>query len=79
MTTEEKKRLFDQNQNNFIFKKDIIAGIVKTENGPKMILNIEKRSELTHSLGELQIAILSAVIKADAVGNVKGIMGIRRM
>ena len=78
MTPDEKKKLFDQNQNNFIFKKDIIAGVVRTEVGPKMVLNIEKRNELTQCLGELQVAIIRETIKADgisAMSKPKGMFG----
>jgi len=65
MTSEEKKKAFDQNQDNFIYKKDIIAGVVKSDKGLKMVLNIEKRSDLTQSLGELQISIMKETISSD--------------
>ena len=81
MTPEEKKKLFEDNPNNFIFKKDIVVGVVRTDNGPAMCLNIEKREEMTRALGEIQVMLIKETIKGDINRNVPkpgGIMNFAR-
>ena len=62
-----KDELFKQNPDDFVYGKDIVAGVIRNKEGYLIAVHPKKRSELTQALGELTVAITKEIIKFDGI------------
>ena len=69
-----KAELFKENPDNFIHRKDLVVGIVRTEKGPAMCFDIRTREEMMRSLGELQTALIGQALKHGVMSDMSKII-----
>lgn len=69
-----KEELFKENPDNFINKRDIVVGIIRTEKGPAMCFDIKTREEMMRSLGEIQVALIGQALKQGIMSDVSKIV-----
>ena len=63
-----------------VSKKDIICGLIRDDGKTIMCMNFNSREEMVRALGEIQIALMKAIIKSDGEAAMKkgGILNFAR-
>lgn len=61
-----KEEQFKDNPDRFVDAGKLVVALMRTEQGPALLLNPRSRSEAVNALGEIQIAIVRECMRIDA-------------